>query len=195
MSQSDTNEKKICVFCSSSKNTNPKYYPYAEELGKLFVRRKITCVTGGGWDGCMGALNKSVYENGGKTIGVTHELWVPKNDTNYKKHKWIDIELVGTGNDMADRKRKMKDISNGFIILPGGPGTFDELWEVISDRILGFHNKPIVIVDVDNYYAGTKIQIKQACDDSILLKNIDEIVTFVSDPNEAVLKCTSDSNF
>ena len=138
---SSKSKKKLrcCVFCSSSKNTDKKFLKEAEKLGKILSENNIDCINGGGLDGCMGELNKTIYKNKGKTIGITHEIWT--NYPNYKKHKWITEEIISIGSDLSDRKKIMKNLANFFVALPGGFGTFDEIMNVISNISIGLLKK------------------------------------------------------
>ena len=138
--------KKICVFCGSSSGNDPKISEAAVKLGEMFAERNITLVYGAGKIGVMGTIAQSVLDNQGKVIGI-----IP----NFLKTKEVVhlglTELVTTDN-MHERKLKMQEASDGFITLPGGMGTLEELFEIITWLQLGLHNKPIGILNINGFY-------------------------------------------
>jgi uncharacterized protein (TIGR00730 family) len=182
INNTNKNIKSVCVFCSSSKNTNKKFLDQSERLGNILAFKKITCITGGGTEGCMGALNKSVNGNNGRTISITHEMWT--KNKNYSKNKIFTDEIVATGNDLSERKKYMKFMANSYIVLPGGPGTWDEMWDIISEKSLGLIKNDIVIVNMNGYYNGTKMQIETAFNNGIISSH--EIVKFVDNVDKAI---------
>lgn len=138
--------KSLCVFCGSSPGTNPKFANEAAELGKLLVENGITLVYGGASIGVMGALADSVLENGGKVFGA-----MPK--------QLVDREVAHPGltrlfvtNSMHERKALMANLSDGFAALPGGFGTFEELFEAITWSQLDMHRKPVMVMNTDGFY-------------------------------------------
>lgn len=138
----------LCVFCGSSFGDNPAYRSAAEEMGWALVRHGWGLVYGGGSIGLMGVVADSVMAAGGHVIGV-----IPQ--------KLAIVELLHRGvpdmrvvPSMHDRKALMAELSDGFIALPGGYGTLEELFEVITWAQLGIHSKPIGILNVLGYYDG-----------------------------------------
>lgn len=138
--------KKICVFCGSSDGNDIAITDAAERLGKIFAENNITLVYGAAKIGVMGTLAKSVLENKGDVIGI-----IPKF---LKKKEVVHLgltELVTTHN-MHERKLKMQEMSDGFITLPGGFGTLEELFEIITWLQLGLHDKPIGLLNINGFF-------------------------------------------
>ncbi|MEY4444149.1 MAG: hypothetical protein RL301_228 [Actinomycetota bacterium] len=137
---------RICVFCSSSQLIEAKYLSLASELGTAIADRKWSLVTGGGSVSMMGAVTKAAKLNGGKTIGVIPQSLV---DIEVPDEHHEELHVV---ENMRVRKGLMESLSDAFIILPGGLGTLEELFEMWVGRFLKFHNKPIVILDPFQFY-------------------------------------------
>jgi len=140
--------KCICVFAGSNPGTSPSYTAAAVELGRILVERGHGLVYGGGRIGLMGALADSVLENGGHVTGVIpHGLAVKE-----VAHNGLpDLRIVDS---MHERKALMAELSSGFLALPGGLGTLEELFEVLTWGQLGIHAKPCGILNVDGYFDG-----------------------------------------
>lgn len=138
--------KKICVFCGSSEGNDLAITEASKKLGEIFAERNITLVYGAAKIGVMGILAKSVLDNNGKVIGI-----IP----NFLKRKEVVhlglSELITTEN-MHERKMKMQEESDGFIALPGGMGTLEELFEIITWLQLGLHTKPIGLLNINGFY-------------------------------------------
>ena len=136
----------ICVFCASSDNIAPRYFKEAQELGEEMARRGHQLVYGGGQVGLMGTVARAVHSNGGRVLGV-----IPRRED------WAEVvyeeadDLIYT-TTMRERKAIMEERADGFIALPGGIGTFEELLEIITLRHLGYHRKPIALLDRYGYY-------------------------------------------
>ena len=139
--------KSLTIYCSSSNLLDKKYYDLATKIGELLGKKKITIVYGGGKVGMMGKISKSAMEVGGEVIGV-----IPKF---LDKKEIIDMEISKTiiVNDMSIRKKKLFDLGDSFLILPGGSGTIEEATEVISWKLLDLHNKPIIIFNYENFWS------------------------------------------
>jgi uncharacterized protein (TIGR00730 family) len=138
--------KSICVFCGSSSGSNPVYTEKAIALGKLFIEKNITLVYGGSNVGLMRVIADTMLEAGGKVIGV-----MPHNLINREvAHKGLtEFHVVET---MAERKELMVKLSDAFISMPGGVGTLDELFEVMSWNQLDLTTKPVALYNVLGYY-------------------------------------------
>ena len=138
--------KSLTIYCSSSNLLDQKYYNLAEQIGKFLSNNKISIVYGGGKVGMMGKLSHSAINSGGEVIGI-----IPKFLSSIEI---IDSNITKTiiVNDMSERKKKLFEMGNGFLILPGGSGTIEEATEIISWLILGLHNKPIIIFNFENYW-------------------------------------------
>ncbi len=137
----------ICVFCGSSKGRRLEYGAAAVALGKLLARRGIGLVYGGGNVGLMGLVADACLADGGSVTGIIPEALMVKEVGHLSLTR---IEVVDS---MHTRKRRMAELSDGFIALPGGFGTFEELFEVLTWAQLGFHAKPIGLVNVGDYFA------------------------------------------
>lgn len=131
----------ICVFCSSSQRIDRKYLDLADEVGTVLAARGHTLVSGGAIVSCMGAVARAVRRGGGRTIGVIPQMLV-------------DIEIADTESDelivttdMRERKGLMDAKSDAFLVLPGGIGTLEELFEIWTTRVLGAHDRPLVLLD------------------------------------------------
>jgi uncharacterized protein (TIGR00730 family) len=140
--------KRIAVYCGSTKGVRPEYAEAAEQLGALLAREKIELVYGGGCVGLMGIVADAVLKNGGHVIGVIPEKLVIKEVVH---EKLPDLRVVKT---MHERKALMAELSDGFIALPGGYGTFEEFFEVLAWGQLGWHQKPFGLLDVAGFYHG-----------------------------------------
>lgn len=138
--------KSIAVFCSSSDMINQEYFQIARELGQLMAKNNLELVYGGSVVGLMGEVARSVKENGGQTLGV-----IPKALNLDKVVHDIDDELIIT-DGMRERKAIMDERAGAFIGLPGGFGTLEEMFEVLTLKQLGYHNKAIVFLNVRGYY-------------------------------------------
>ncbi len=138
--------KSICVFCGSSEGNDMQIIQAAESLGKTFAERNITLVYGAAKIGVMGAVAKATLDNKGKVIGIIPEFLKIKEVV----HLGLS-ELITTQN-MHERKMLMHDKSDGFIALPGGLGTLEELFEILTWLQLGLHTKPIGLLNVNHFY-------------------------------------------
>ncbi|WP_072474474.1 TIGR00730 family Rossman fold protein [Amycolatopsis australiensis] len=139
--------RRICVFCGSSMGFSPRYAEQAAALGKLLAQRGIGLVYGGASVGTMGAVADAALAAGGEVIGVIPEAL---SSVEIAHAGLSELHVVA---DMHERKAKMAALSDGFLALPGGAGTLEELFEVWTWAQLGLHGKPIGLVDVDGYYA------------------------------------------
>ncbi|MCK4664058.1 MAG: TIGR00730 family Rossman fold protein [Bacteroidales bacterium] len=138
--------KNICVYCGSNVGNHNSFKQKAEVLGKLLAEKKITLVYGGANVGLMKILAETVLNNGGKAIGViTHFL----SEKHLVQQGLSELILVNT---MQERKAKMAELADGFIVLPGGIGTMEEFFEVLTSAQLGFHEKPIGLLNINGYY-------------------------------------------
>ncbi|MDJ0786269.1 MAG: TIGR00730 family Rossman fold protein [Myxococcota bacterium] len=140
--------KRLCVFCGSSPGARPEYQAAARALGDAMVERGLGLVYGGGNVGLMGTLADAVLEGGGEVIGVIPRDLV-KREVGH--HGITRLEVVET---LFERKGRMFELSDGFVSLPGGVGTLDELFEVMTWVQLGYLSKPCALLDVDGFYDG-----------------------------------------
>ncbi len=143
--------KRICVFCGSNSGRNPVYWAEAERVGRLFAERGIELVYGGGNIGLMGAVADGCLTAGGSVIGVIPQALMGKEvDGRNVEHRALTrLEVVDS---MHTRKARMVELADGFIALPGGFGTFEEFCEVLTWGQLGFHVKPMGLLNVNGFY-------------------------------------------
>ena len=180
LSQKTKKMKRITVFCGSSSGTEEIYTTQATLLGQTLAKRNIELVYGGANIGLMGAVADGVLNNGGKAIGVLPNFLRSKEIA----HKQLtELILVDT---MHERKTKMNDLSDGVIALPGGFGTLDELFEMLTWAQLGLHKKPIAILNIDGYFDSLIIFI-QTMTDKGLLKEANQQMLLVSDSIDDLL--------
>ncbi|WP_347375114.1 TIGR00730 family Rossman fold protein [Aequorivita sp. Q41] len=137
---------KICIFCGSSDGNDLAITDAAKKLGEIFAERNITLVYGAAKIGVMGTIAKSVLDNKGKVIGI-----IP-NFLKKKEVVHLGLTQLITTENMHERKMKMQEESDGFIALPGGMGTFEELFEICTWLQLGLHQKPIGLLNVNGFY-------------------------------------------
>ena len=138
--------KRICVFCGSKKGDGAEYVRSAGRLGELLAERKLGLVFGGGHIGLMGVLADAVLQAGGEAIGVIPQALVDKE----LAHPGLSqLHVVAS---MHERKAVMADLSDAFIALPGGFGTADELFEILTWSQLGLHGKPIGLLNVSGFF-------------------------------------------
>jgi uncharacterized protein (TIGR00730 family) len=154
--------RRLCVFCGSSPGARPEYGEAAEELGRLLVAERIGLVYGGGHVGLMGRLADAVLAEDGEAIGVMPEALVAREIA----HTGLsDLRVVGS---MHERKALMAELADGFVALPGGLGTVEELFEVYTWAQLGLHRKPCALLDVDGYYEGIASFLEHAVEERFL---------------------------
>lgn len=146
----------VCIFLGSSPGVHPDYAAATSRLGRELARRGLTCVYGGSDTGLMKLLADSVLEAGGRVVGVTVTAL---KDREIYHPDLTELHVVET---MHERKRMMADRADAFIALPGGIGTFEELFEVYTWAKLGFHAKPCALLDVRNYYAPLEALLDNA---------------------------------
>ena len=140
------NKKRICVFCGSNPGAKPEYVQMARQLGRILVKRNIGLVYGGGKVGIMGEIARTVFEEDGEVIGVIPKTLAEKE---VAFTKLSDLRVVGS---MHERKALMIELADGFIALPGGLGTIEEFFEVLTWAQLGIHQKPCGLLNVCQYY-------------------------------------------
>ena len=170
--------KSICVFCGSSDSVHADYLVGARDMGRLLARRGLRVVYGGGKTGLMGAVADGALEAGGEVIGVI----IPTMHTAPLAHAGVtSMEVTPT---MHARKARMHELSDGFIALPGGYGTFDELFETITWSQTGAHQKPIGLLNIRNYYAPLLAAIDHAVAEGFVFKEHRESLYCESEPEK-----------
>jgi uncharacterized protein (TIGR00730 family) len=140
--------KRVAVYCGSATPADPVYIDVARDVGRSLAERGIGVVYGGGRLGLMGAVADAALEAGGEVIGVIPRALV---DAEVAHRGCTELHVV---ENMHERKALFTELSNGFITLPGGVGTMDELWEAMSWAQLGYHDKPVGLLNVAGFYDG-----------------------------------------
>jgi len=172
--------ERIAVFCGSKSGTSAVFVTHAQELGALLAHRGKTMVYGGGSVGIMGAVADAVMHGGGQVIGVITELLL----TWEQQHIGItDLRVVP---DMHVRKKMMYELSDAAIILPGGNGTLDELFEMLTWNTLQIHDKKIVLLNSGGYYQHLIAHMHQMQAEGFLYENWTNRLIIVSSPAEAI---------
>jgi uncharacterized protein (TIGR00730 family) len=162
VSASRTPLRRLCVFCGSRSGLRPNYLEQARALGKTLAQEGIGVVYGGAHVGLMGAVADAAMANGGEVIGVIPEALVAREVA----HGGLtQLHVVKT---MHDRKAKMAELSDGFIALPGGLGTLEELFEVVTWAMLSIHQKPIGVLDTDGYWGSLFAFLTRAANEGFI---------------------------
>ncbi len=154
--------KSICVYCGSNAGSKPIYTERAMALGDRIARDGLALVYGGGNVGLMGIVADAVLQAGGEVVGV-----IPEQLVNWEvAHRGVTrLEVVGS---MHERKMRMFDLADGFVALPGGFGTLDEMFEMLTWRQLGIGNKPCAFLDVDGFYSPLMAMIDRMVEERFL---------------------------
>ena len=169
--------KSICVFCGSADDVHLDYLDAAKTMGATLAEREISLVYGGGKTGLMGEVAKGVIENGGEVVGVI----IPSMNT--KALALDGLARMEVEPSMHARKARMHELADGFIALPGGYGTFDELFETLTWKQIGEHGKPVGLLDVRNYFQPLISMIKHAEKEGFIFSEHREGLLCNPDPN------------
>jgi len=172
--------KRITVFCGSSFGTEEIYKEQAALLGETLAKQNIELVYGGANVGLMGVLADGVLNKGGKVIGVLPDFLRSKEIAHQGLTELILVE------SMHERKTKMNDLCDGVIALPGGFGTLEELFEMLTWAQLGLHKKPIAILNINGFY-DSLIQLTEVMVEKGLLKEVNQQMLLVSDTIDDLL--------
>jgi len=173
---------RICVFCGSSAGNNPVYREAAIELGTALAKAGIGLVYGGAQVGLMGAVADAAMAAGGEVIGVIPRQLVERE----LAHDGLtELKEVGS---MHERKAVMADLSDGFIALPGGVGTFEELFEVWTWGQLGHHQKPCALLNVGGYYDKLVTFLNHATTEGFMKQPYREMLIVASDVESVLAK-------
>ncbi|HNQ14858.1 MAG TPA: TIGR00730 family Rossman fold protein, partial [Pyrinomonadaceae bacterium] len=174
--------RSITVFCGSNSGFRGEYAEAARQLGALFVREGIGLVYGGGKVGLMGIIADQVMNLGGRVTGIIPES-LEKKEVGHR-----DVtELLVVGS-MHERKALMAERADGFIAMPGGIGTFEEFFEILTWAQLGFHQKPCAILNISGYYDGLLALCDQAVNEGFLRREHRRLILEDSDPERLLAK-------
>ena len=176
---------RVCVFCGSSPGRVPEYAAAARRLGSLLARRGVGLVYGGGNVGLMGLVADAVLADGGEVIGVIPRALV---DRELAHARLTELVVVAT---MHERKQRMHDLSDGFIAMPGGFGTLDELFEALTWAQLGMHRKPCGLYDVADFWAPLRALVERQVAEEFVRPHHAMMLLHNNDP-EALLDAFAD---
>lgn len=168
--------RRVCVYLGSNPGTDPAYAAAADALARELARRSIGLVYGGSDVGLMGRLANACLAAGGEVVGVIPELLVEKEVAH------TGLTTMHVVASMHERKQKMADLSDGFIALPGGLGTLEEFFEVLTWNQLGYHAKPCGLLDVKGYYACLAEHMDRMVDQGFLVPEHRRMILTDSDP-------------
>lgn len=168
--------KRICVYCGSNSGSRPEYLETAVFLGRHLAEKGIGIVYGGAEVGLMGAVATSALNHGGEVIGV-----IPESFADKVKHSQLSqLHVVPT---MHERKKLMFDLSDGFVALPGGIGTLEEAFEILTWAQLGYHEKPCGLLNVCGYFDRIIEFLDHSVSQRFLNKSHREMIIVDEDPN------------
>jgi uncharacterized protein (TIGR00730 family) len=169
-----------CVFCGSSLGDNPVFQDAADALGSSLARAGITLVYGGGNIGLMGILANAVMRNGGEVIGIIPEFLLKRE----LGHQGITrLEVVRS---MHERKRRMAELADAFVALPGGWGTLEELAEILTWNQLGLVSRPVYLLNCDGFYDPLVDQMTRMVTHGFLSRESFSLIRIVDDPSDLI---------
>jgi len=179
----------VCVFCGSSIGNNPVYQEAAYDLGRLMATSQHALVYGGGNVGLMGVIADSVMENHGKVIGVIPDFLLRRE----VGHRGVtELEVVSS---MHERKKRMADLANAFIAMPGGWGTLDELAEILTWRQLGLITSPIGLLNVNRFFDPLLEQMRVMVKEGFLQKENLDLLKVEETPEKLLVALRSEVGF
>lgn len=170
--------KAIAIFCGSKSGTNIQYTTDAQELGKLLAQKKIEMIYGGGKNGLMGCVADSVMQHGGTVRGVIPHVLVEWETSHENISELLVVE------DMHQRKRKMYELCDAAIILPGGFGTLDELFEILTWNQLSIHDKKVFVLNTGGFYNHLLQHLRHLTTEGFLYGNLEDQVSVLQKPED-----------
>jgi uncharacterized protein (TIGR00730 family) len=172
--------KRLCVFCGANSGHDPRYVDAAAALGRSIAQAGLGLVYGGASIGLMGAVADAALAEGGEVIGVIPQTLVAREVAH---HGLSDLRVVTS---MHERKALMADLSDGFIALPGGVGTLEELFEVWTWSHLGLHRKPCGLLDVAGFYSGLGRFIDHVQQEGFLRDGVRDMLLMAGNPTQMI---------
>lgn len=172
--------KRLCVFCGANSGHDPRYLDAAAALGRSIAQAGLGLVYGGASIGLMGAVADAALAEGGEVIGVIPQTLVAREVAH---HGLSDLRVVTS---MHERKALMADLSDGFIALPGGVGTLEELFEVWTWSHLGLHRKPCGLLDVAGFYSGLGRFIDHVQQEGFLRDGVRDMLLMAGNPTQMI---------
>jgi uncharacterized protein (TIGR00730 family) len=168
----------LAVFCGSKSGNDPIYTQHASTLGKLLAKKNITLIYGGGSTGVMGTIANAMMENNGKVIGIIPKALVDR------EHQHEGITELSIVDDMHVRKKRMYELCDAAIILPGGVGTLDEFFEMVTWNSLSIHDKEIYILNSANYFDLLLQHLELMEGQGFLYESVTDRITVMDDPEQ-----------
>ena len=170
----------ICIYGASSRKLAKEYYDAAEALGALMARQGHTLVFGGGQEGIMGAVARGAHAHGGKIIGIAPRFFDRPGILFEECTEFIYTDT------MRERKALMEEHAEAFIVLPGGIGTYEEFFEMLTLKQLGRHNKPMVMLNTRGYYDPMAAMLQNTVDEGFMSADCLELYGVCNSPAEAL---------
>ncbi|MFP3270090.1 MAG: TIGR00730 family Rossman fold protein [Paraburkholderia sp.] len=174
--------KSVCVYCGSADGAKPLSAEAARGFGRALVDAGLALVYGGGKVGLMGVIADQVMAAGGRAIGVIPELLVNKE---VGHNGLTELHVVP---DMHQRKKMMADLSDAFVAMPGGAGTLEELFEVYTWAQLGYHQKPVALLNIDGYYDPLIAMLEHTVQEGFMRRTYFDILQVDADPAALIAK-------
>jgi len=168
--------KTVCVYCGSAYGARPVYAEAAKAFGRALVEADLALVYGGGSVGLMGTIADEVLARGGRAIGVIPELLMNKE---VGHNGLTELHVVP---DMHQRKKKMADLADAFVSMPGGVGTFEELFEAYTWAQLRYHEKPVALLNVDSYYDPLLAMLRHTVEEGFMRAPFLDMLQVAADP-------------
>ena len=181
--ETDARSVRIAVYCGSSQRVADIYHADARRVGSALAQRGHELVYGGGRTGLMGSVADAALEAGGTVHGVILDAFVAKD----VHHRGLDT--LHQVEDMRKRKQGLDELADAFIALPGGLGTLEELSEILSFRKLHFHQRPLVLLNTNDFYAPLVEQIERFISQGFDRSDVHEFFAVTEDPDEALAFC------
>lgn len=176
----ENGNREVVVYCASSAKIDQLYFDAASELGKLLAENGYTCINGAGKDGLMGALNDAVLQHGGRVKGIIPQFMV---DAGWGHSLLTETIITET---IHERKAAMVKSADAVIALPGGVGTLEELAEIITWRQLGLYYKPVIILNINNYYQPLLSFFEKMISENFMKETCRQLWQVAATPEEAV---------
>lgn len=170
--------KSLTVFCGSKTGSDPLYCEHARQLGYLLAKHNITLIYGGGNKGMMAAVANAVLENGGRVTGIMPHILAGVEHTHTGLTEMIEVE------DMHTRKKLLYEKGDAALVLPGGFGTMDEFFEMLTWNQLHIHNKKIFVMNTAGFYDHLILFLEKLQEENFLYDKISERLTILSSPDQ-----------
>lgn len=181
--------KSVAVYCGHQLGKDPEFAKVAKKVGEMLARNKLTLVFGGGGTGLMGTVSNAALENGGHVIGISTTHVVSSQEPVVKD---INVKIV---DGLSTRKQEMYDLSDAFVILPGGMGTLDELTDIMTKQQVGESCKPIYMLNTSKYWEIFGEVMVHMQEEGFMLRADDYNLHVVNTPEELIKKLVDSDDF